>query len=100
ARDEPPHSQRTLAVGSHRLRFRYYDGCLERRTVDSLKIQTNFLCAMQKLPKSSLSCGNSACLKTPQRGDYLTTLLGSLVPRQQTPNRCQKTQAQVLREAD
>src|SRR5699024_936642 len=28
--------------------FRYYDGCLERRTVDS--------------------CGNSTCLKTPQSG--------------------------------
>src|SRR5699024_3713329 len=71
ARDEPPHSQRTLAVGSHRLRFpagvfvyslrlnvvwqqhciayfNYYDGCLERRTVDA--------------------CGNSTCLKTPQSG--------------------------------
>ena len=29
-------------------RFHYYDGCLERRTVDS--------------------CGNSTCLKTPQSG--------------------------------
>src|SRR5699024_773462 len=46
--------------------FHYYRGCLERRTVDSSKIQTNFLRAMQKLPEPSFSCGNSTCLKTPQ----------------------------------
>jgi len=40
--------------------------CLERRTVDSSKIQTNFLRAMLMLPRPSLSCGNSTCLKPPQ----------------------------------
>ncbi len=35
---------------------------------DSSKIQTNFLTKMQKLPKSSLSCGKSTCPKTPQSG--------------------------------
>src|SRR5699024_7316597 len=71
ARDEPPHSQRTLAVGSHRLRFpagvfvcflRYhavwqqhcvaylhdYDACLQRSPVGSF--------------------GTSTCMKTPQSG--------------------------------
>src|SRR5690625_7668170 len=38
-------------------RFHYYDGCLERRTVDSSKIQTNFLRAMSCFRRGPCSAG-------------------------------------------